>query len=210
MEKNKTGKYFKYAIGEIILVVIGILIALQINNWNQSQADNKRLNIYKSNLLEDLELDKSRLEQCLEFDLKKIDAIDRLIDPLPNFYSDENEPYKLNELLHTYSLIIHEGTFISITSGNGMELFKNIGVSSAISTYYSKMKYVKRFEDSYISDHHPLFLDFLNKNKNPKLDDIRGYLTIMRAVSGNEVSRYKDLIQQNNELGELLISESNE
>ena len=35
--KNQTGKYFKYAIGEIILVVIGILIALQINNWNQSR-----------------------------------------------------------------------------------------------------------------------------------------------------------------------------
>ena len=32
---NKTGKYFKYAIGEIILVVIGILIALSINNWNE-------------------------------------------------------------------------------------------------------------------------------------------------------------------------------
>jgi hypothetical protein len=37
MEKNKTGKYFKYAIGEIVLVVIGILIALSINNWNQSR-----------------------------------------------------------------------------------------------------------------------------------------------------------------------------
>ena len=35
MEKNKTGKYLKYAIGEIILVVLGILIALQINNWNE-------------------------------------------------------------------------------------------------------------------------------------------------------------------------------
>ena len=34
MGKNKTGKYLKYAIGEIILVVIGILIALQLNNWN--------------------------------------------------------------------------------------------------------------------------------------------------------------------------------
>ena len=33
--ENKTGKYFKYAIGEIVLVVIGILIALQINTWNQ-------------------------------------------------------------------------------------------------------------------------------------------------------------------------------
>ena len=37
MEKNKTGKYLKYAIGEIILVVIGILIALQINNWNEQR-----------------------------------------------------------------------------------------------------------------------------------------------------------------------------
>ena len=35
--ENKTGRYFKYAIGEIILVVIGILIALQINNWNEAR-----------------------------------------------------------------------------------------------------------------------------------------------------------------------------
>ena len=34
LSEGKTGKYFKYAIGEIVLVVIGILIALQINNWN--------------------------------------------------------------------------------------------------------------------------------------------------------------------------------
>ena len=37
--ENKTGKYLKYAIGEIILVVIGILIALQINNWNEARKD---------------------------------------------------------------------------------------------------------------------------------------------------------------------------
>jgi hypothetical protein len=37
--ENKTGKYLKYAIGEVILVVIGILFALSINNWNESRKD---------------------------------------------------------------------------------------------------------------------------------------------------------------------------
>ena len=37
MEKNKTGKYLKYAIGEIILVMVGILLALQVSNWNQQR-----------------------------------------------------------------------------------------------------------------------------------------------------------------------------
>ena len=39
IEKNKTGKYLKYAIGEIVLVMIGILLALQINNWNENRKD---------------------------------------------------------------------------------------------------------------------------------------------------------------------------
>jgi len=42
MEKNKTGKYLKYAIGEIVLVVIGILIALQINTWNEERKNNSK------------------------------------------------------------------------------------------------------------------------------------------------------------------------
>ncbi len=50
MQQNKTGKYFKYAIGEIILVVIGILIALQINNWNE----NKKANITEVYVLKEV------------------------------------------------------------------------------------------------------------------------------------------------------------
>jgi hypothetical protein len=42
LKENKTGKYLKYAIGEIVLVVIGILIALQINNWNEVNKDRAR------------------------------------------------------------------------------------------------------------------------------------------------------------------------
>ena len=57
--ENKTGKYFKYAIGEIALVVIGILLALQINTWNEERKQKKLLNniysIVHKNLNTDLE-----------------------------------------------------------------------------------------------------------------------------------------------------------
>ena len=42
MEQNKTGKYLKYAIGEIILVVIGILIAIQLNEWRLDSSNNRQ------------------------------------------------------------------------------------------------------------------------------------------------------------------------
>jgi len=50
MEQNKTSKYFKYAIGEIILVVIGILIALSINNWNVGRVEMDKEKVIVSNL----------------------------------------------------------------------------------------------------------------------------------------------------------------
>ncbi len=58
MENENASKYLKYAIGEIVLVVIGILIALQINNWNETKKENNILNDYlvkiKSHTKEDL------------------------------------------------------------------------------------------------------------------------------------------------------------
>ena len=57
METGKTSKYFKYAIGEIILVVIGILIALQINNWNENRKSQKAKTQYYEQLFEEIELD---------------------------------------------------------------------------------------------------------------------------------------------------------
>lgn len=60
--ENKTGKYFKYAIGEIILVVIGILIALGINNWNENRKDSIQEEIVLRSLLENLHLAKNQSE----------------------------------------------------------------------------------------------------------------------------------------------------
>lgn len=59
LSEGNTGKYLKYAIGEITLVVIGILIALQINNWNEAQKDERKaiaiLEAIRSDMAQDLE-----------------------------------------------------------------------------------------------------------------------------------------------------------
>lgn len=54
LEQNRVSKYLLYAFGEIILVVIGILIALQINNWNENKKDIQQEQIYLKSLREDL------------------------------------------------------------------------------------------------------------------------------------------------------------
>ena len=55
LNQGKTTRYFKYAAGEIILVVIGILIALQINNWNETRKAKARSTEYHERIAEDLE-----------------------------------------------------------------------------------------------------------------------------------------------------------
>ena len=57
MEKNKTGKYLKYAIGEILLVIIGILIALQINNWNIQRIEKNQQIKIMNRVLSDVQND---------------------------------------------------------------------------------------------------------------------------------------------------------
>ena len=81
--ENKTGKYFKYAIGEIVLVVIGILIALSINNWN----DNRKDRISERKLLDNIHRD--FIQNKVSFDSIKtinyigLNALENMIDLFP-------------------------------------------------------------------------------------------------------------------------------
>lgn len=66
LTKNKIGKYLFYAFGEIVLVVIGILIALSINNWNENQKKEKLKVSYRNSLMNDLSLDTLMLNELID------------------------------------------------------------------------------------------------------------------------------------------------
>ncbi|WP_449288538.1 DUF6090 family protein [Meishania litoralis] len=66
LTENKFSKYLIYAIGEIILVVIGILIALQINNWNEERKENAIIETYLKSMLVDLKNDIIRFDGIIE------------------------------------------------------------------------------------------------------------------------------------------------
>ena len=88
LNEGKTSKYFKYAIGEIILVVIGILIALQINNWNENKKVKEKERQVLTEIISDLEFtlqDLDRVVNSRTNNLKRtINSINTIIDVLEN------------------------------------------------------------------------------------------------------------------------------
>ena len=191
--ENKTGKYLKYAIGEIILVVIGILLALQINTWNENRIDSKRLNLYTQSLLNDLELDKKRLIECMVFDSTKVSIIDSLSEPVQDFIED----YSDRGILTIKSIKVNNATFKTMSSNNDLELYQNIDLQNSISKYYADVEYVIRFENVYINNSYSNFEEFVTRNRGYTLEGLKGYLNSMKSASENESDWYKELIELN-------------
>jgi hypothetical protein len=91
MTENKFSKYLIYAIGEIALVVIGILIALQINNWNEENKLNASKQVYYQQLLKDLNADKAYVSGKIEMYSDRISRYDTYLKSFnkPNLSPEE-------------------------------------------------------------------------------------------------------------------------
>jgi len=76
--ENKTGKYFKYAIGEIILVMIGILLALQVNNWNENRRNNIKEQSLLSAINKEFKANKIQLDNVLYHHDKALESCKNL------------------------------------------------------------------------------------------------------------------------------------
>jgi hypothetical protein len=92
LSEKWSSRYLRYAIGELVLVVFGILVALQINNWNEDRIEQRQITEYAHALIKDLERDLVMAEViAAEIDLliNKIDALaayvrDRSLEQMSN------------------------------------------------------------------------------------------------------------------------------
>lgn len=84
LQEGKTARYFKYAIGEIFLVVIGILIALSINTWNENRKNSIQEEAFFSDILGDLDKDEAKLDYLDRFYKKRIDILTTLLKHVRN------------------------------------------------------------------------------------------------------------------------------
>lgn len=177
LNEGKTSKYFKYAIGEIFLVVIGILIALQINNWNtrrqSDQKEQKILKILKSEFL----YNKHELNRNIE----KATTLMQNADSLLLYFDTSKERIDAGKLrrltgsLGAYSTFDpSNGALTNLISSGELNLIKNDSLRITLSKWFGEVQDVKEDEvrlinygDTYLE---PLRLEFMNYKKDSYFD----------------------------------------
>lgn len=139
-------KYFRYAIGEILLVVIGILIALYINNWNEQRKDDKLEAEYYCRLLEDLIQDGEQIGALIQLTETRLKASNQAVRLL-----QKDEANKI-EVAHQIALAIksiytdfqpNNSAFEDIKSGANLNVIKDKNVIKALNTYFNNLESIK-------------------------------------------------------------------
>ena len=139
-DDNRPLKYMRYAIGEIVLVVIGILIALQINNWNENRKNKLMESEYYCKLLADFELDRQNIAVLYEESEHKIEISKRLLLELNN--KNKDKPYLLNDYLQglrTNAFVPSKVAMTDIVSSGKLNLMTNDSLKNDLLRYYGEL-----------------------------------------------------------------------
>lgn len=140
IEENKISKYLVYAIGEIVLVVIGIMIALSINNWNETRKDSIAENDFYCKLLEDFELDRQNIDRLYSESNYKIEISKTLLLELPQ--KNKSKSYLIDtyiQALRTNAFSPSKVAILDITSSGKLSLIKNESIKQNLIRYYAEL-----------------------------------------------------------------------
>lgn len=165
MEQNKTRRYILYAIGEIALVMIGILLALQVNNWNEGKKTKAEMITYHERLSKDID----RLMQDLEVSKAQADnnyeAITTSLDALNAGVLAADQDSVFRHFLDTYfkfALTIQKlNTYNEMQSAGKLELIQNKELLDLLAEVIDRQDFINSVNETFHQDSH-LSSDYLD------------------------------------------------
>ncbi len=158
------GRYLKYAVGEIILVVIGILLALQINNWNEQKKNTaqalKHLETIRLNLADDIKQADSLLRETqttITYTTTFLNQFKTLLPP-----SNEMQLY-LIYLMYERNIEVNESGFTSLVNSNGTSYIDE-RLENKLMGYYRHIEQLKSRENNANTEIKSMFEPYVKNN----------------------------------------------
>jgi len=147
LTENKFSKYLLYALGEIVLVVIGILIALQINNWNEFNKERESEKIILNEIRDNLKFDLEDFESNIANLQNKAISATSILKILEN-----NSPYTDSigyffYYLKTYPHFSNKSNGYNLLQSKGLGIIQNDSIRKKITDLYEdRYQYLKTYE----------------------------------------------------------------
>jgi hypothetical protein len=166
MEKNKTGKYFKYAIGEIVLVVIGILIALSINNWNENRLKSNKEALILENIHKEFVANKKQLDTVVFYHRRIVESCEKLISKFPIDIKNEeldSISFFLGGVFAVYTFNPLQASVTSLTNTSTFDIIKNRELRDLLISWNDLVKDYQE-EEIQIKEYQNAYNEFFNKN----------------------------------------------
>ncbi|OIQ30334.1 MAG: hypothetical protein BM564_02900 [Bacteroidetes bacterium MedPE-SWsnd-G2] len=166
LSENKTGKYFKYAIGEIVLVVIGILIALSINTWNE----NKKQRVFEVKMLTEVH---TALTSDIDYFLRLESRLHKLDSASNVFIKLVHEKAIFNDSLYNrgqsrwyflrsgINLQFNKGPYEALKS-SGIDKISNDSLRNSLVNFYDfefpkQIAFINYYDEDYTENVEQLF-----------------------------------------------------
>lgn len=191
-QAGRFSRYMVYAIGEIILVVIGILIALGINNWKENQAEIKQQNLIFENLNLELKNNLKNLNTAIKLSERYINSSEYLLLSMNSSTTNKFKGEKLDSLLSTFGYSQWKRSNLNIKSlenSGRLNSVENNELKRLIYDWLSLIEDLESLEKR--SDYSfQYYIDFIKKNGSWR--EIDKYM--LERVQGSQLLQSNDLL----------------
>ena len=168
-QRVRAGKYFKYAIGEIILVMIGILLALQVNNWNTTKNEKNESIQFTNRLIKEVESNLIIIELEITKEQSQVNSSNKILSMF-NMDSEQLNAKTLDSLIFnvmsTNNIDINIGTLTEGLNTGKIALIQSDSLKVALYSFPTLLEEIKSQEQTSSEDIHDNLMPYLYNHFN--------------------------------------------